>query len=160
MLARAFLHRTSERHGKIAATFSTEAMRQLVEYSWPGNVRELQNIVERSVISSRTRVLDVDVLPPELRERIEIPQPGFESSIDMELSVVERMEKHAIIQALDRTGGHMQRAAALLGFGQATVYRKVKLYGIRARDFRVNGSAAKGEGDSSVADVGLNDQPS
>jgi DNA-binding NtrC family response regulator len=49
---------------------------------------------------------------------------------DGHLRVIDRMEKGAIVDALRRTNGNVREAARLLGFGQATVYRKVKRYKI------------------------------
>jgi DNA-binding NtrC family response regulator len=43
---------------------------------------------------------------------------------------MERHERAAIVDALRRVDGHVVGAARLLGLGQATVYRKIKLYGI------------------------------
>ena len=50
-------------------TVSPEAMTALERYGWPGNVRELRNVVERMVVLSRHDQLEVDDLPPEMRER-------------------------------------------------------------------------------------------
>jgi transcriptional regulator of acetoin/glycerol metabolism len=46
------------------------------------------------------------------------------------LSPMERIERAAILHALEQTGGHKVRAAALLGIGRATLYRKLKELGI------------------------------
>lgn len=53
---------------------------------------------------------------------------------DGALTLVERLERDAIRQALRDANGSVTRAAKLLGLGQATVYRKIKRYGIRASD--------------------------
>ena len=49
---------------------------------------------------------------------------------DGELRAIDRIEKRAIIDALQRANGNVRSAARLLGLGQATVYRKIKRYGI------------------------------
>ena len=75
---------------------------------------------------------------PYLMERIRRHEGGAargtwlrpNDATDGHLRVIDRMEKGAIVDALRRTGGNVREAARLLGFGQATVYRKVKRYKI------------------------------
>lgn len=50
--------------------FSSEAMSALQGYSWPGNVRELNNIIERAAILTHSSVIEIDALPPEMRNSI------------------------------------------------------------------------------------------
>ena len=38
-------------------------MQRLIDYSWPGNVRELENIIERAIITSRGKTLNVESIP-------------------------------------------------------------------------------------------------
>ena len=47
-----------------------------------------------------------------------------------QMSAIQRTERAAIVEALQRSGGHVIDAANLLGLGQATVYRKIKQYHI------------------------------
>jgi DNA-binding NtrC family response regulator len=55
--------------------------------------------------------------------------PGADDA-DTHLRVIDRVEKSAIVGALRKVGGNVREAARLLGYGQATVYRKIKRYGI------------------------------
>ncbi len=50
LLMRHFLHRFSQRHGKVAGGFSPEAVEALLSYAFPGNIRELENMIERGVL--------------------------------------------------------------------------------------------------------------
>ena len=43
---------------------------------------------------------------------------------------MDEVEKQAIADALQRTQGHVREAAVLLGISQATIYRKIKSYGL------------------------------
>jgi transcriptional regulator of acetoin/glycerol metabolism len=56
------------------------------------------------------------------------------SEPDSGLRTIEQMEKRAILDALGSTRGNVREAARLLGCGQATVYRKIKRYGIVLED--------------------------
>ena len=47
-----------------------------------------------------------------------------------ELSTLRELERRAILEALETTGGDRLRAAKLLGIGKTTIYRKLKEYGV------------------------------
>lgn len=59
------------------------------------------------------------------RRELEI-KPIFQTS-----ETLEGMERQAIIDALDQTNGNRRKTAELLGMGERTLYRKLKLYGIK-----------------------------
>lgn len=60
MLVEFFLGRICAKFGKELKLISPETMSKFCNYSWPGNVRELANVVERSVIQSSGRFLEID----------------------------------------------------------------------------------------------------
>lgn len=64
ILADLFLRRFKERGGAgyPGETFSPASLQILKQYSWPGNVRELRNVIERSLILSQDRVIQVEAL--------------------------------------------------------------------------------------------------
>jgi len=120
-LARTFLAATAGRIGRKGLTFSTAAAHQLQRYDWPGNVRELENAVERATVLAAGDRIEVDDLPDEVRA---IAQPATGSPCS--LAEVERRHIQAVLQASE---GNRAKAAATLGIGVATLYRKLKDYG-------------------------------
>ena len=56
--------------------------------------------------------------------------PVTGSSNEVSGSSLQEMERRAILQALEDTGGDRLRAAKLLGIGKTTIYRKLKEYGL------------------------------
>ena len=50
ILARQFLQKFAEKHGRNILELSTRALHALISYSWPGNIRELENVIERGVV--------------------------------------------------------------------------------------------------------------
>lgn len=68
-----------------------------------------------------------DIRPPDVDD---VDLDGITPADDKGFPSLEELERQAILQALDRTNGHVVRAAKMLGLGQATVYRKIKQYGI------------------------------
>jgi DNA-binding NtrC family response regulator len=63
-----FMRSFSDSHRTREPEITREAMACLQAYSWPGNVRELKNVAERLVLRCRDGRLDVDALPPEIRQ--------------------------------------------------------------------------------------------
>jgi DNA-binding NtrC family response regulator len=136
LLAQVFLERASKSHQKRVKEFTPAALDVLTSYDWPGNVRQLENTVERLVILCRNGSIGVHDLPPEILGGSPFPGPCLDAatlpaetaSVRCEMRDIER---GAILNALSQSGGNVVRAASILGLGQATVYRKLKRYGIR-----------------------------
>jgi transcriptional regulator of acetoin/glycerol metabolism len=98
---------------------------QLLRYRWPGNVRELENAMERAVaLASGTRVELAD-LPEEVRAARAAPAPNPEDDRPL-----EDVEREHIIATLRRNGGNRTHTARQLRIGSATLYRKLKSYGL------------------------------
>ncbi|MEW6068761.1 MAG: sigma-54 dependent transcriptional regulator [Nitrospirota bacterium] len=106
------------------AKISGETLKLLKEYSWPGNIRELKNVVERSLILSRSGLLNPEHFP------------GLEAcsapvfSLQEEGGDLKHQEKEHIMAVLERSGGNKIKAAKALGISKATLYRKLKTFGI------------------------------
>ncbi len=130
-LAYYFLRRASE-PDKMPA-LSTEVIQIFMEYSWPGNVRELSHAVKQAVALAEGGTILPGHLPAHLRQskntefENEISQ-GKESTLPPP-SMIE-YEKAAIIAALKYCQGSIPEAAAVLGIGQATLYRKINRFNI------------------------------
>ena len=99
---------------------SAEAMRVLMRNRWAGNIGQLYEAICKIVVNRRTGVITVADLPPECR-----------ASTRRLLTPLESMERDAIVQALLNTEGNKLRAAQQLGMSRATIYRKIRDYGIR-----------------------------
>jgi two-component system response regulator HydG len=77
--------------------------------------------------------LDVDDLPPELVEgeaSDDLTTAGPSGLVGRPLSEIERW---AIEQTLQLSGGNREETARILGIGARTLYRKLKEYGIQDR---------------------------
>jgi sigma-54 dependent transcriptional regulator, acetoin dehydrogenase operon transcriptional activator AcoR len=98
---------------------SPEAMRVLMRNRWAGNIAQLYQTTRKIVANRRTGVITVADLPPECR-----------ASTRRLLTPLESMERDAIVQALLTTEGNKLRAAQQLGMSRATIYRKIREYGI------------------------------
>ncbi|TVQ34848.1 MAG: sigma-54-dependent Fis family transcriptional regulator [Spirochaetaceae bacterium] len=107
-------------------SLSPEAFEQLCAYPWPGNVRELENAVISMCAACRGDTAGVALLPPAVaayaRRRHGVPVAGA-AGLDIELppeglnirAVLSGLERSYYQQALERSGGNAEQAAALLG---------------------------------------------
>ena len=131
LLAWHFLEQHEEAGARAIRRISPRALEALVAHDWPGNVRELQNVVEYATVMGEGPVLALTDLPPELRG--EDPHPPAITTPDAELTAKKAelpAEARRYLNALERSGGHMGRAAAALGISRTTLWRKLKKHGL------------------------------
>ena len=96
-----------------------DAMRQLAKLPWPGNVRQLRKVLAETVARQRSGLIGVDKLPAECR-----------SLARRKLTQIEALERDAIVRCLQENRGSKGAAADALGMSRATIYRKIKEFGI------------------------------
>ncbi len=106
---------------------SQETLICLENYTWPGNIRELENVIRRAVALGKGRMIMPEDLPSNIFTPPGKPSPGIDHPKDDSLPAYERA---AIENALRRSGKNRKKAAQILGIGEATLYRKIKKYGI------------------------------
>jgi two-component system response regulator AtoC len=125
-----FIARNNARLGTRTRGVSTEARKQLLEYSWPGNVRELENTIERAMVLSESDVLQATDLPERIRDALDPVQVQLASG---ELSIkrtTAAIEQILIRRALQKTKGNRTRAADLLELSHRALLYKIKDYKI------------------------------
>ena len=130
-----FLRVYSQRLGKEINGISQEVLSSLMVYPFPGNVRELENIVERAVVLAKdgsTLTEDQISLHSDQPLNFNLVFPGEE---DKKLkSMVEALEKKAILQALQRWKGNISKAAKSLGLSRPGLYQKIERYEINCKN--------------------------
>jgi DNA-binding NtrC family response regulator len=124
-LARALLAEASLRMKREITAISPQAAEQLLRYEWPGNVRELANTMERAVALARGSRVEPDDLPEEVRQVVAKPV-----AVTGAVRPLEEIEREYILAALEANGGNQTHTAAQLHIGAATLYRKLKRYGM------------------------------
>ncbi len=123
-LANTFLHRFCAQANRLLRGFSPAAVERLTNFEWPGNVRQLQNEVQRAVL----------LCEGEQVESGDLSITKFHNSVDENLdtnfTLLEGVERSAIVQMLKETSGNKLETAKRLGIGRQTLYNKIKAYGI------------------------------
>lgn len=122
-----FLAKYSEKMKKNITSLSQDALSTLYEYDWPGNVRELENIIQRSVAFSTGDTIEkIELLGGKKRDvSLDIPPEGM----DLEKKI-EELEKKYIQIALEKTQGHITKAAELLNLSFRSLRYKLKKYNL------------------------------
>ncbi len=128
LLARAFLTSYAEENEKEIRDISLEAMELLLDYQWPGNVRELENAIERAVVLSQDSVLDVDLLPPAVRQPSSgaVPAAALPSNGMSFKEAIGAYERQLIVRALQTSGGVQKKAAEILKVKPTTLHEMMK----------------------------------
>ena len=122
-----FLRRYAEKYGKNVRGVSRAAYAHLASYDWPGNVRELESVIEHAVIFAQEGQLAPEDLPGQFHDA----QGASSHFIIPPHLTMEEIEREAIAQTLERTGGNVRKAARLLDFQRPRFYRKLKKYGLQ-----------------------------
>jgi len=137
-LARLLLAEAARRLNRSITELTPQAADQLLRYAWPGNVRELENAMERAVALARGLRVDRDDLPEAVRQAVPLRLPVATAAAVRPLAEIER---DYIVACLEVNSGNQTRTAEQLQIGSATLYRKLKSYGmIRAsRRLEVSG---------------------
>ena len=151
-LAAHFLKRIAEHEGVEPLRISSRAQRALTRYSWPGNVRELRNTLQFASVNAGCGEIVVRHLPERIREpatprgarSATLSASGENRTRRPDSSLLELLldrplsggELERIMHALDDCRGNVKKAAATLGMGRATLYRKMKQYGLAAVEYR------------------------
>jgi transcriptional regulator with PAS, ATPase and Fis domain len=135
-LARFLVVRISERLECPAKGIDAAAADALVRYGWPGNVRELENALERAVVVAQGDAIALEDLPREVRSG-EPPLPravggpaptAGEAGGRGGRGPLADVERRHILAVLEANQGNRAAAAAELGIGIATLYRRLKAY--------------------------------
>ncbi len=106
---------------------SDEAVLCLENYDWPGNVRELENVIRRAVALGKGKMVMPEDLPVKIYAQPRKPARAITPPTDATLAAYE---KAAIENALAKSHNNRKEAAQILGIGEATLYRKIKKYGL------------------------------
>src|SRR5258706_8963974 len=111
-LAIAFLKRFASQANRVLKRFTPEAVDRLTSFDWPGNVRQLQNEVQRAVLLCEGDEID----SPDLS--VTKVRTSNDESPDTNFTLLEGVERNAIVQMLKETGGNRVETAKRWGFGR------------------------------------------
>jgi PAS domain S-box-containing protein len=137
-----FLKRLCKKYG-MTKVFSKRVIQQLEDYNWPGNVRELKNVVERILITSSPKILEIQIIPDNIiyedyskncREdrfntKLDSTNYSFELG-EFSLNEYREMYEKELMAHVLQLCGSTYKAAKLLKVNQSTIARKKKKYNL------------------------------
>ena len=124
VLTEHFIQEFSQMYGRQAKEVSPEALEVLKQYRWPGNVRELKNLVERMVIMTAGKRLEVRHLPSVVLKENGTPEDPSEARNLSEARLA--FDRDYILKKLEESNGNISRTADALGIERSHLYRKLK----------------------------------
>jgi len=133
LLVTHFVHCFAERQGKVIDEVPAGFIDSLRLSAWPGNVRELQNLIERAVIATTGRTLQM----PATDQRVHRSTPPVRT-----LAEVERDHILATLDATDWVIGGWNGAAAKLGLSRTTLISRMQRLGITGQSRGIKSTAA------------------
>jgi transcriptional regulator with PAS, ATPase and Fis domain len=136
LLAERFLTDGAASHGLPTVRLTPAAAEVLERHSWAGNVRELKNVMERALVMSDGRAIEVRHLLLDQREprglRAEAASAGALITIPPDGRSVRSVEAELIEITLRLTSGNKSAAARILGISRPTLHKKLDEYRILA----------------------------
>jgi len=123
-----FINKYSKNTGKIIKNVSSKVMKELMAYNWPGNVRELEHLIERTLLTTNSKIIKEVHLP--LHNTLELKT----ALKDEYLKTHEENERDHIIRVLNKCNGKIYGpggAADILNLRVSTLNSKIKKLGIK-----------------------------
>ncbi len=109
------------RAGITDVTLSPAAINQLMRLPWAGNITQLRMVLTDVARRRRSGIVELDDLPAECH-----------ATTRRHLTRMEALERDAVVEALATHHGDKTTAARALGMSRATIYRKIRDYGIHS----------------------------
>ena len=151
LLARHFLQRSAQHHGRQPPILTLEAEQQLKRWRWPGNVRELEHLMERSLLLSGgggeirsfhmpEEAYGEDDVAGELGSEKRTPGESAPRLDDIDAgglpARLDHWERTLIVAALEAEAGVQARAARRLGISRSNLNYRITRLAITLKDVK------------------------
>ncbi len=131
-----FLHYFCGKESREIKTISKPALNSLMEYNWPGNVRELKNLIERLVIMTPGKEINLSDLPLVISQKNHKNDSQRMITSDLPASYREAkeiFEKQFLLDRLRENDWNVSRTAEQIGLERSNLHRKIKGYQIEPK---------------------------
>ena len=140
LLAAHFTHLQNIKFGTTIKGFERDAMQVFCSFPWPGNIRQLKNVIEACMAMEGSDYIALETLG----QVIELPDGPLPATIQGHPSLtgnvpftaaLERFERDLLRDLLQKHSGAVDLAAREAGMNMATLYRKIKKYGLKKEEY-------------------------
>jgi two-component system response regulator PilR (NtrC family) len=138
LLVRHFIEKYSRENNKEIEGVSEDVLEILESYDWPGNVRELENVIERAVVLTKSKIITRNALPAYLLGYPSGAAAEERAALSDDLDFrrqTQEFQKRLILMALRQAKGVQKKAAEALGLKPSTLNEMIKRLGIEANRF-------------------------
>jgi arginine utilization regulatory protein len=128
-----FINMYNRKLGRRVTHVSEETGMLFFAYSWPGNVRELQHAIEHAMNVTSGQVIELEHLPAHLRQLNNSGTDSESMVVKGEHSlpeILKNVEKRCLLEALQKSGGNISKAAVQLGIPRQTLQYRLKILGL------------------------------
>ncbi len=129
LLAGHFIDRQNRLQARDVSGLSHASLDAFMAYDWPGNIRELENAIEHAFILCKWAFIEPEHLPDAVADAVS-GKASRSSTRPAGGNTLAECEAAAIYDALVRNNWNRTAAAAELGIGKTTLWRKMKKYEI------------------------------
>ena len=127
-LIQTFIKKFNLQFAQAVTGITEETQKVLMKHNWPGNIRELENTIERAFNMIDGPEIQLKHLPSYLQILVgHETRPMVGGSLD---NILDKVEKEALIYALDTAKGNKVQAARTLGLSRAGLYKKLKKHNL------------------------------
>ncbi|MDP2993153.1 MAG: sigma-54 dependent transcriptional regulator [Deltaproteobacteria bacterium] len=125
-----FIQKYNNRLGTNVERISPEAMHRLMEYEWRGNVRELENVIERAMVLTESKIIGLEYLPSSIQKGSDTFPHEILKGVMSIKKASKSVERELIKRALEQTKGNRTQAAHILEVSLPALLYKMKEYKI------------------------------
>jgi DNA-binding NtrC family response regulator len=140
LLAAHFIGLQNHKFGTAVKGFTPDALKAVCEYSWPGNIRQLKNVVEACMAMETGEYLTSEILAqfidgmPDHAGSTVPPCRTVDEQLPFN-AALEQFETELLRRLLQKYHGNVEQAAREADMNMATIYRKIKKYGIKKEEY-------------------------
>ncbi|MDH5638896.1 MAG: sigma-54 dependent transcriptional regulator [Nitrospinota bacterium] len=132
-LARVFLKKSCDRHGRKGCDITPDAMNALTKYRWPGNIRELEDTVDCMLSGQISGKIRFDDLPDRIYKDVRRPSKISRQEAHVQPFAAEKsvFERQYLVRALEECEGNITVMARITDLSRPALYEKLRKYGLK-----------------------------